>query len=415
MLKYLPADVLTMANAFENAIKNLNAANKYAKIPSDVFKKICVPEHVHQFTVSANGKKYAGYRVQHNSARGPYKGGIRYHSLVDINEVKALATWMSLKCAVVDIPYGGGKGGVACDPKKLSEKDLEAVSRSWAKAMAQHIGAWKDVPAPDVNTDSQIMAWILDEYEHITGRHEPAAITGKPIELGGSLGRDKATSQGGWFVLREALKANKLKKGTIAIQGVGNVGGWLAEILHKEGFRIVALSDSRGGIHNPKGIDVHKALMHKQSKGALQGLAGTKPVSNEALLELPVDILSPAALENVITKDNAKNIKAKLVLEMANGPTTPEADAILNKKGILVIPDILANAGGVTVSYFEWAQNLSGYSWDLDEVDQKLERQMTRAFTAVHETAQKHRISYRAAANVVALERIAKAMRLRGR
>jgi len=415
MLKYLSADVLAMANAFEHALKNLASANKYAKIPADIFGKICVPEHVHQFTISAGGKKYQGYRVQHNAARGPYKGGIRYHPQVEINEVKALATWMSLKCAVVDIPYGGGKGGVACDPKKLSEKDKEAVSRGWAKAMAPHIGAWKDVPAPDVNTDSQTMAWILDEYEKITGRHEPAAITGKPIELGGSLGRDKATSQGGWFVLREALKANKLKKGTIAIQGVGNVGGWLAEILHKEGFRIVALSDSRGGIYSSAGIDVHKALMHKQAKGTLQGLAGTKLISNEALLELPVDVLAPSALENVITKDNAKNIKAKLVLEMANGPTTPEADAILDKKGVLVIPDILANAGGVTVSYFEWAQNLSGYSWDLGEVDQKLERQMTRAFTAVHETAQKHRVSYRAAANVVALERIAKAMQLRGR
>jgi glutamate dehydrogenase/leucine dehydrogenase len=402
-----------MANPFENAIKNLKAANKYAQVPAAVFDKICKPENVHQFTISANSKKYPGYRVQHNSARGPYKGGIRYHPQVDLDEVKALATWMSLKCAVADIPYGGGKGGVACDPKQMSAKEKEAVSRGWARAMAEHIGAWKDVPAPDVNTDSQTMAWILDEYEKIIGRHEPAVITGKPVELGGSLGRDKATSQGGYFVLREALKAYKKKPGTVAIQGIGNVGGWLAEILHKQKFKVVAVSDSKGGIYDPKGIDVHKAMTHKQKTGSLKGFAG-KYITNEALLELPVDVLAPSALENVITKDNAGKIKAKIVLEMANGPTTPEADAILDKKGIIVIPDILANAGGVTVSYFEWAQNLSGYYWDLDEVDRKLERQMTRAFKAVFETAQKHKISLRAAANVLALGRIARAMQLRG-
>jgi glutamate dehydrogenase/leucine dehydrogenase len=333
---------------------------------------------------------------------------------VDINEVKALALWMALKCAVVDIPYGGGKGGVTCDPKKMSAKELEAVSRGWARAMTQHIGSWKDVPAPDVNTDSQTMAWILDEYEKIAGRHEPAAITGKPVELGGSLGRDKATGQGGFFVLKEALKALKRKPGSIAVQGVGNVGSWLAEIVHENKHKVVALSDSKGGIHNPKGLDVHKALVHKQKTGSIQGFPGARDITNEDLLGLPADVLAPAALENVITQENAGKIKAKIVLEMANGPTTPEADAILDKKGIIVLPDILANAGGVTVSYFEWAQNLTGYAWDLDEVDKRLERQMSRAFKAVHETAQKHRISYRKAANVLALGRIAKAMQLRG-
>lgn len=403
-----------MANAFDNAIANLKQANKHAKVDAALFSKICTPEHIHQFDIKANGKTYKGYRVQHNSARGPYKGGIRYHPQVDINEVKALATWMSLKCAVADIPYGGGKGGVACDPKKMSAKELEAVSRAWARAMEPHIGAWKDVPAPDVNTDGQIMAWILDEYEKIIGKHAPATITGKPLELGGSLGRDKATSQGGWFVLREALKLTKQKAKTVAVQGIGNVGGWLAEILHKQKFTVVALSDSRGGIYNAKGIDVHQALQYKQKKGTLAGFPGAKAITNEALLELPVDVLAPAALENVIN-GNAKNIKAKIVLEMANGPTTPEADAVLAKKGIMVIPDILANAGGVTVSYFEWVQNLSGDTWDLDVVDHKLERQMTRAFVAVHETAKQNKITYRAAANVVALQRIAKAMQLRGR
>jgi len=403
-----------MPNPFENAIRNLVQANRYANVPSGIFEKIKKPEQVHKFTIRTSARSYEGYRVQFNSARGPYKGGIRYHPQVDINEVKALALWMALKCAVVDIPYGGGKGGVACDPKQMPAKEKEAVSRGWAKAMAPHIGAWKDIPAPDVNTDSQTMAWILDEYEKITGRHEPAAITGKPVELGGSLGRDKATAQGGYFILRDALKANKLKSRTVAVQGVGNVGGWLAEILHDKGFKVVAISDSRGAIHNPKGIDVHGALAHKQKKGMLKGFPGAHEITNEQLLALPVDILAPAALENVITRENAGKIKAKIVLEMANGPTTPEADAILNKKGIIVIPDILANAGGVTVSYFEWAQNLTGYSWDLVEVDRRLERQMSRAFKAVHETSKKHKIPYRTAANVSALGRIATAMQLRG-
>jgi glutamate dehydrogenase/leucine dehydrogenase len=384
-------------------------------VPSGILNKICRPEKIHEFTLNVNGKKYQGYRVQHNSARGPYKGGIRYHPQVDINEVKALATWMSLKCAVASIPYGGAKGGVTCDPKKMSVQEKEAVSRAWARALVQHIGPWKDVPAPDVNTDGQTMAWILDEYEKITGNHAPALITGKPIEIGGSLGRDKATSQGGFFVLREAMREYKLKNlKTIAIQGVGNVGGWLAEILQHQGFKIVALSDSQGGIYNPKGIDYHKATMHKKKTGALKNFPGTKNITNEELLELPVDILAPSALENVITKQNAGRIKAKIVLEMANGPTIPDADPILNKKGIIVIPDILANSGGVSTSYFEWVQNLSGYYWDLEEVDAKLEHLMAKAFRDVHAKAKEYRISLRAGANVLALERIAKAMQLRG-
>jgi len=401
-------------NPFENAIKNLKEANTHAKIPNEIFNKIIVPEHIHQFEITANGKKYHGYRVQHNSARGPYKGGIRYHPQVDLDEVKALATWMSLKCAVANIPYGGGKGGVSCDPKTLSQKDKEAISRGWAKAMAPYIGPWKDVPAPDVNTDGQTMAWILDEYEKITGQHAPATITGKPIELGGSLGRDKATSQGGFFVLREALKANSIKPGKTAIQGIGNVGGWLAEILHKEKYTIVAVSDSKGAIYNEKGLDVPKVMQHKQKTGTVKDFPGAKNITNEELLEVNCDILAPSALENVITKENADKIKAKIVLEMANGPTTPEADAILHKKNIIVLPDILANAGGVSTSYFEWVQNLYGYYWDLQEVDNKLEKLMVNAFKDVHETAKKHNTTYRTAANIVALNRIAKAMELRG-
>ncbi|MEM4254380.1 MAG: Glu/Leu/Phe/Val dehydrogenase [Candidatus Woesearchaeota archaeon] len=402
------------SNPFENAIKNLEQANEYTRIKGEIFEKIKKPEQIHQFTIHAAGKKYEGYRVQHNSARGPYKGGIRFHPHVDIDEVKALATWMSLKCAVVNIPYGGGKGGVACNPKEMTKEEIEAVSRGWAKAMAPHIGAWKDVPAPDVNTDGQVMAWILDEYEKINGKKEPAVITGKPLELGGSLGRDKATSQGGFFVLREAMKANKLKHNTVAIQGLGNVGGWLAEILHREKFRVVAVSDSKGGIYNEKGLDIPKVLEQKEKTGSVKDFPGAKNITNEEILTLPVDILAPCALENVITGLNAGAIKAKLILEMANGPTTPEADEVLSSRGIIVIPDILANAGGVTVSYFEWVQNLSGYYWTLEEVDRKLEALMAKAFDDVHATAQKHKISYRLAANVLALERIAKAMELRG-
>ena len=402
-------------NPFENAIRNLEHANKYAKVEPALFEKIKKPEKIHEFTISANGKKYPGYRVQFNSARGPYKGGIRYHPQVDINEVKALALWMALKCAVIDIPLGGGKGGVSVDAKKLNPKEKEAISRGWARAMAPHIGAWKDIPAPDVNTDSQTMAWIRDEYEKIIGKQEPGVITGKPIELGGSLGREKATSQGGYFVLREAMKEHRMKPGTVAIQGLGNVGSWLAEILHKTKFKVVAVSDSKGGIHNPKGLDIHKVIVHKHKTGSVIKFPGTKPLDPGKLLELPVDVLAPAALENVIIKENAGKIKAKIVFEMANGPTTPDADAILNKKGITVIPDILANAGGVTVSYFEWVQNLTNYSWDLDEVNKKLERQMTNAFKSVHDLVKEHNVSHRTAANILALGRIAKAMQLRGR
>ncbi len=405
---------MAKTNPFESAIKTLEQANQYAAVKDEIFEKIKKPEKLHEFTIHAAGKKYQGYRVQHNSARGPYKGGIRFHPHVDIDEVKALATWMSLKCAVADIPYGGGKGGVACNPKEMTKEELEAVARGWAKAMASHIGAWKDIPAPDVNTDSQTMAWILDEYEKTVGRKEPGVITGKPIELGGSLGRDKATSQGGFFVLREAIKANKLKHNTVAIQGLGNVGGWLAEILHNEKFKVVAVSDSKGGIYNEKGLDIPKVLEQKEKTGTVKDFPGAKNITNEEILTLPVEILAPSALEGVITGMNAGAIKAKMILEMANGPATHEADEVLNSKGVIVIPDILANAGGVTVSYFEWVQNLSGYYWTLYEVDKKLERQMTKAFDDVHATAQKHRISYRLAANVLALERIAKAMELRG-
>lgn len=406
---------MAQINPFENAVKNLEFANSFLEIDPKIFVRIKKPERVFEHTIKVGNKKFKAFRCQHNSARGPCKGGIRYHPNVSVDEVKALAVGMSLKCAVANIPYGGAKGGVACNPKKMSWKELETLSRGYARAFAKKIGRWVDIPAPDVNTNAQVMAWILDEYEKIIGRHDPAVITGKPVELGGSLGRDKATSLGGYVVLREALKSLKLKPGTVAVQGFGSVGSWLAEILHKlKQYTVVAVSDSKGGVYNAKGLDVDKVMEHKKKTGSVINFPGSEELDPGKLLELPVDVLAPAALENVITKENADNVKAKLVLEMANGPTTPEADKILEKKGVHVIPDILANAGGVTVSYFEWAQNLTGYYWSLYEVNQKLEKQMVRAWKDVFETAKKHKCSYRTAANILALQRIAKAMELRG-
>jgi len=406
---------MTKQNPFENAVKNLEHANQFANVPDAIFSKIKEPEHVHEFEIPLGDKKVHGYRVQHNSSRGPYKGGIRFHPDVNLDEVKALSTWMSLKCAVVNIPYGGGKGGVTCNPKELSKEELQTIARGWAKAMADHIGPWQDVPAPDVNTNSQIMAWMLDEYEKTIGKHAPAVITGKPLELGGSLGRDKATSQGGYFALREALRTHNITDKRVAIQGLGNVGSWFAKIVEQEGYTVVAVSDSRGAIYNKNGLNVDAVCKHKKETGQVKDFPGAENTTNEALLELPVDILAPAALENVIHKENADKIQAKVVLELANGPTTPDADKILHEKGIIVIPDVLANAGGVSVSYFEWAQNLYGYRWELDEVDAKLEKLMVNAFNDVHEVKEKHDITHRTAANVLALGRIAKAMELRGR
>jgi glutamate dehydrogenase/leucine dehydrogenase len=359
---------------------------------------------------------FDGYRVQHSTARGPAKGGIRFHQDVSIDEVKALATWMTWKCSVVDIPYGGGKGGIIVDPKQLSIGELERLSRRFATEIQGIIGPERDIPAPDVNTNSQIMAWMMDQYSRNKGYPVFGVITGKPLALGGSLGRNEATARGLQFCVREAAKATgmNLQDATVVVQGYGNAGNIAARLLAGDGAKVLAVSDSQGGIYSKDGFDPIKALRFKEEHGTVVGFPGTERVSNEDLLEIGCDILVPAALEGQITAQNADRINAKMIAEAANGPTTPEADRILHEKGILMLPDILANAGGVTVSYFEWAQNIQGFYWTEEEVDERLHRVMVRAFHAVYETAKQHNVDMRTAAYIVAIRRVAEAVRLRG-
>ncbi|RMD58068.1 Glu/Leu/Phe/Val dehydrogenase [Candidatus Woesearchaeota archaeon] len=358
---------------------------------------------------------FSGYRVQYNDARGPCKGGIRFHPKVNLQEVMELSFLMTLKCAVVGIPFGGGKGGVAFNPKNYSKAEIERISRAYIKAIAHAIGPDKDIPAPDVNTNSQTMAWMLDEYESVKGHKAPGAITGKPIEIGGSKGRQYATSLGGAIVLREYLKRKKqaLSKTKIAIQGMGNVGSNIARILAEWGAKIIATSDSRGGTYNPRGLNVPKLLEHNNKTVAT--FKGGEKITNEELLELKCDVLIPAALENVITEKNAGSVRAKTILEMANGPITPKADEILEKSKIEVIPDILANAGGVAVSYFEWVQNTTNHYWKEHRVNQELEEIMVSAFEEVILTAKKEKCSLRRAAYMLSINKVLKAEKLRGR
>ncbi|MFN3346301.1 MAG: Glu/Leu/Phe/Val family dehydrogenase [Candidatus Bipolaricaulaceae bacterium] len=360
---------------------------------------------------------FEGFRVQYNWARGPCKGGIRFHPEETFDTVRALAAWMTWKTAVVDLPLGGGKGGVVCNPKELSERELERLSRGYIRAIAHFIGPDIDVPAPDVYTNPQIMAWMMDEYEAVVGRSAPGVITGKPLPLGGSAGRGDATARGGMYCIREACKVLGInpKGATCAIQGYGNAGQF-AHLLGEEllGLKVVAVSDSRGGIYNPNGLSAQEVIAHKEKTGTVVGFPGAKAITNAELLELPVDILIPAALENQITGANAGRIKAKIVAELANGPTTPEADEILFKNKVYVIPDFLCNAGGVTVSYFEQVQNAMMYYWPMEEVHEKLDRKMTAAFHAVHKTAQEYKVHNRLAAYLVSVQRVAEAVRLRG-
>lgn len=361
-------------------------------------------------------KTFIGYRSQHSTALGPAKGGVRFHPDVTLDEVKALSTWMTFKCGVVGIPYGGGKGGVVCNPKELSRGELERLSRGFFRAIYPIIGPEKDIPAPDVYTNAQVMAWFVDEYSSLKGYYSPGVVTGKPIRLGGSAGRTEATGRGCMFTIREAAKEIGLdmKGATVAVQGSGNVGGIAAKLIAELGSKIVAMSDSKGGVYNPDGIDPDAVLEHKAKTGSVLGFPGSQEISNDELLELDVDILVPAALENVITSKNAANIKAKIIGEGANGPTTPEADKILYEKGILVIPDILANAGGVTVSYFEWVQNLMNFYWTEEEVNNRLEGIMVRAFKEVYQMHKEHKVNMRDAAYMVSIQRVAEAMKLRG-
>jgi len=358
---------------------------------------------------------FVGYRVQHNNARGPMKGGIRYHPEINLGEVRSLAALMTWKTAVVNIPFGGAKGGVICDPKRLSLAELERMTRTFVSMLDTVIGPYQDIPAPDVNTTPQVMAWIMDEYSRRHG-YTPSVVTGKPIEVGGSKGREEATGRGCVFVLQEAARDYRLDlgKARVVIQGIGNVGSHTARFIGELGGRVVAISDSQGGIHNPDGLPMDSVLAYKAEKRSLAGFPGSRPITNEALLELDCDILIPSALGGVIHKFNADRIQAKVIAEAANSPTTTTADEILEKRGIVVIPDILANAGGVTVSYFEWTQNLQQLSWEEEQVNRELRKIMTRSYQQVASVSRERNVTLRVAAYMVAIDKVARATRLRG-
>jgi glutamate dehydrogenase (NAD(P)+) len=370
------------------------------------------PVHMDDGTVSV----FTGYRVQHNLGRGPAKGGIRYHQDVSLDEVKALAMWMTWKCAVVGIPYGGGKGGVIVDPKQLSQKELEGLTRRFFTEIEVLVGPEKDIPAPDVNTNAQIMAWMMDTYSMHAGHTVPGVVTGKPISLGGSEGRTEATARGTVFCIIEAARHRGLvlNKTRVSIQGFGNAGSIAARLISNEGATVVAVSDSTGGIHAPDGLDINRVINWKAEHGTVQGFPGATDISNEEVLEVDCEILIPAALENQITARNAGNIKAGLIAEAANGPTTPEADEILFKAGKFMIPDILCNAGGVTVSYFEWVQDLNRDHWSEQVVNEKLREIMVKAFSEVLAVARREQCNMRTAAYLLAVKRVADAMELRG-
>ena len=409
---------------FENTIKQIRKASELMQLPANVEAVLSHPERIIEVSlpvVMDNGhlRVFQAFRVQHNSIRGPYKGGIRYHPQVDMDEVKALSTWMTMKCAVVGIPLGGAKGGIVMDPKSLSLRELEAVTREYARAMTPFIGPEIDVPAPDVYTNSQIMAWIADEYSKIKGHNVLGVVTGKAIETGGSLGRDSATSQGGVYIIEEYLKSvGKSAAGmTVAVQGFGNAGSHVARLLTELGMKVIAISDSKSALHCADGIDANAAIACKVEKGQVGECTpvGAKCdiITNEGLLALPCDILVLSALENQVRVDNADSVQAKLIVELANGPVTPEADEILARKGVPVIPDILANAGGVTVSYFELVQNQMNYYWSLEEVLGKLKPIMQNAWRDVHGNAEKFGCTYREAAFITALRKLEAAITMR--
>jgi glutamate dehydrogenase (NAD(P)+) len=359
---------------------------------------------------------FEGYRVQHNIARGPAKGGIRYHPNVTLDEVKALASWMTWKCATVGIPYGGGKGGVVCDPKSMSQSELERLTRRYAFEIAPIIGPDRDIPAPDVYTDQQTMAWIMDTISMIRGHTELGVVTGKPISLGGSQGRAEATARGCLYALREACKTKgiDLKGARVAVHGFGNAGANIARLVAADGARVVAAADSKAGVFSETGIDIQAALTHKEMTKSLYGLPGTKAIAPEDVIGVDCDILLPAALENTITLANVARVKARIIAELANGPTTPGADDVLFKAGVFLIPDILANAGGVTVSYYEWVQDQYSFFWTESQINETLEQTIRTAFTSVYGTAQRHRVDMRTGAYILAVDRVAEATRVRG-
>ncbi len=410
------------SNLFEMAQAQLDEAASILNLDSGIHAILREP--MREFHISipvkmddGQTKVFKGFRVQYNNARGPFKGGIRFHPEETIDVVRALAAWMTWKCATVDIPLGGGKGGVICNPKEMSLGELERLSRGYIDAIWEFIGPDRDIPAPDVYTNPQIMGWMMDEYSKLRGYCTPGVITGKPLAVGGSLGRGDATARGGVYTIIEAAKHLNidLSTVTVAIQGYGNAGSNAALILHDMlGCKIVAVSDTKGGIYNQQGLDPHQLLQHKTETGSVINFPQAENISNAELLELKADILCPAGLETVLTEKNAPRIKARIVAELANGPTTPEADEILYHNGVFSIPDFLCNAGGVTVSYFEWVQSLNRYYWDEEEVHQRLGKIMTKAFQAVLAESLNRKVSMRLAAYIIAVARVAEAMRMRG-
>ncbi len=411
-----------MASTYEKLVATIEDAAKTAGIKENDYLMFLSPErelHVAIPVMMDNGKVkiFDGFRVQHSTLRGPAKGGIRFHQDVNIDEVRSLSAWMTFKCAIADIPYGGGKGGISVDPTKLSERELEQLTRTFTRKISQFIGPRLDIPAPDVGTNPKVMAWILDTYSGIKGEPTPAVITGKPVPLGGSLGRFEATGRGVMFACQELLKRldQTLEDQRVVIQGMGNVGGVAADLLAKEGSKIIAVSDVSGAIYSEKGLNIPAIIDHLKEGKLLDSFkGGFKRITNAELLELECDILIPAALENQITEKNADKIKTKIIIEAANGPTTPEADAILAKKDVIIVPDVLANAGGVIVSYFEWVQNLAGYYWSEEEVNTKLYEKMHRAFDLVWKVKTEYNVSMRKAAYIKALRQLADTQEARG-
>ncbi len=409
-------------NPFEEMIKRLDVAAKIMKLDDDVYEIMKKPSRIVYSSLPIkmdNGKTqvFEGFRVIHNTALGPSKGGIRYSLDVNENEVMALAAWMTFKCAIADIPYGGAKGGITCDPSKMSVGELERLTRAYAGAMADVFGVDKDIPAPDMNTGAREMAWIVDEFSKLKGEFTPGVVTGKPLHLGGSRGRVEATGRGVMTATIEALEKLGLKpeKCRAAVQGFGNVGSITAKHLAAQGIKIVAISDHTAAFYNADGIDIEKAIAYRNgNKGVIKGFKGGKLISNEELLTLNVDILTPCAMENQITEENANKIKAKLIVEGANGPTTDEADHILEKKGVTVIPDILANGGGVTVSYFEWVQNRTGYYYSEEEINKRADRWMKQAFNNVWDVSKKYKVQMRIASYIYALSKIELGIKSRG-
>jgi glutamate dehydrogenase/leucine dehydrogenase len=417
-------------NQYQNCIKKLdeicNIIERKKKKASDrkfVFEEVEVLKHPQRMVEISipvkmdNGdlKIFTGYRVQHSNIRGPYKGGLRYYSKVDLDEVKSLSFWMTIKCAVVNIPYGGAKGGIKVDPKELSQNELEKLTRGYVRRVASNVGPDKDIPAPDVYTDAQVMAWFMDEFSRIKGKNVPAVVTGKPIELGGSQGRESATAQGGFYVLKNILQKRKqsLKGLKVTVSGFGNAGSNFAEIAYQNGCKVLAVSDSKGGIYNASGLNIEKLKKHKKETGTLAGFKEGEEISHSEILSLETDVLAPAALENEINQSNAKKVKAKIILELANGPITSEAEKLFNGE-VLVIPDVLANAGGVIVSYFEWVQNLRHFYWQEQKVLERLKHQIDEAADNVWQYSGEYKTTLRSAAYIVAVERIYRTLKWRG-